>query len=67
MESTRQLISKVPVFRLVELDGRTLTMSVGQSIDQDHGEITTVLRGTDEFGMIYVLACATERVDVRPK
>lgn len=64
--NNRQIISKVPVFKLLDLDGRNLTMSVGQSIDQERGEITTVLRGYDERGCCYVLACVTERVDVHP-
>ena len=63
----RQMISKVPVFKLIDLDGRKLTMSVGQSIDRERGEITTVLSGYDKSGCCYVLACVTERVDVHPK
>ena len=63
----RQMISKVPVFKLIDLDGRELTMSVGQSIDHERGEITTVLSGYDNSGRCYVLACVTERVDVHPK
>ena len=62
----RQMISKVPVFKLIDLDGRKLTMSVGQSIDHERGEITTVLSGYDKQGYCYVLACVTERVDVHP-
>ena len=62
----RQMISKVPVFKLIDLDGRKLTMSVGQSIDRERGEITTVLSGYDNSGRCYVLACVTERVDVHP-
>ena len=62
----RQMISKVPVFKLIDLDGRKLTMSVGQSIDHERGEITTVLSGYDKSGCCYVLACVTERVDVHP-
>ena len=63
---SRQMISKVPLFKLLDLDGKTLTMSVGQDIDQERGEITTVLSGCDEGGRCYVLACVTERVDVHP-
>ena len=63
----RQMISKVPVFKLIDLDGRKLTMSVGQSIDHERGELTTVLSGYDKSGCCYVLACVTERVDVHPK
>ena len=63
----RQMISKVPVFKLTDLDGRKLTMSVDQSIDHERGEITTVLSGYDKSGCCYVLACVTERVDVHPK
>lgn len=63
----RQMISKVPLFRLLDLDGKKLTISVGQSIDHEHGEITTVLSGYDNSGRRYVLACVTERVDVHPK
>ncbi len=59
----RQMISKVPLFKLLDLDGRRLTMSVGQSIDHERGEITTVLSGYDKSGRCYVLACVTERVD----
>lgn len=59
----RQMISKVPLFKLLDLDGKTLTMSVGQSIDHERGEITTVLSGYDESGCCYVLACVTERAD----
>ena len=59
----RQMISKVPLFKLIDLDGRKLTMSVGQSIDHEHGVLTTVLSGYDESGCCYVLACVTERVD----
>lgn len=62
----RQMISKVPVFKLIDLDGRKLTMSVGQSIDHERGDITTVLSGYDKSGCCYVLACVTERVDVHP-
>lgn len=62
----RQMISKVPVFKLLNLDGKTLTMSVGQGVDHEHGVITTVLSGVDESGCRYVLACVTERVDVHP-
>ena len=62
----RQMISKAPVFKLIDLDGRKLTMSVGQSIDHERGEITTVLSGYDNSGRCYVLACVTERVDVHP-
>lgn len=62
----RQMISKIPVFKLLDLDGRNLTMSVGQSIDQERGEITTVLSGYDENGCCYVLACITEPVNVHP-
>ena len=62
----RQMISKVPVFKLIDLDGRKLRMSVGQSIDHERGEITTVLSGYDKSGCCYVLACVTERVDVHP-
>lgn len=61
---SRQLISKVPVFNLLDLDGRKLTMSVNQSIDRDRGEITTVLSGYDNSGRCYVLASVTERDDV---
>lgn len=62
----RQMISKIPVFKLLDLDGRNLTMSVGQSIDQERGEITTVLSGYDENGCCYVLACIAEPVNVHP-
>ena len=61
---SRQMISKVPVFKLLDLDGRKLTMKVGQSIDQERGEITTVLSGYDSSGRCYVLASVTERTDV---
>lgn len=59
----RQMISKVPLFKLLDLDGKKLTMSVGQAVDHERGEITTVLRGYDKSGCCYVLACVTERVD----
>lgn len=62
----RQMISKVPVFHLLDLDGKTLTMSVVQSVDHGFGEVTTVLSGCDESGRCYVLTCVTERVDVHP-
>ena len=62
----RQMISKVPLFKLLDLDGKKLTMSIGQSIDHERGEITTVLSGYDKQGCCYVLACVTERVDVHP-
>ena len=63
----RQMISKVPLFKLLDLDGKKLTMSIGQSIDHERGEITTVLSGYDKSGCCYVLACVTERVDVHPE
>ena len=63
----RQMISKVPLFKLLDLDGKKLTMSVGQSIDHERGEITTVLSGYDNSGRCYVLACVTERVDAHSK
>ena len=62
----RQMISKVPLFKLLDLDGKKLTMSIGQSIDHERGEITTVLSGYDKQWYCYVLACVTERVDVHP-
>jgi hypothetical protein len=57
----RQMISKVPVFALLDLDGKTLTMSAKQGVDREHGVITTVLYGEDEYGRVYVLACVEER------
>ena len=62
----RQMISKVPVFALLDLDGKTLTMSVWQGVGREHGEITTTLSGVDECGRVYVLASVTERVYVHP-
>lgn len=61
---SRQMISKVPVFKLLDLDGRKLTMKVGQTIDRERGEIITVLSGYDSSGCCYVLASVTERIDV---
>lgn len=55
------MISKVPVFALLDLDGKTLTMSAKQDVDREHGVITTVLYGEDEYGRVYVLACVEER------
>lgn len=63
---SRQFISKVPVFDLAELHGKTLTISVGRHDYPEHGLRATVVVGTDECGVSYVLLDTQERLDVHP-
>jgi hypothetical protein len=63
----RQIISKVPVFNLVELHGKTLTISVARHEYPRDGVRATVVVGTDERGISYVLVDHQERLDVHSK
>lgn len=62
MHDTRQMISKIPVFHMWELDGKQLTMRVDQIVDREYGCIDIILTGEDEKGRQYVLAHTTERL-----
>jgi hypothetical protein len=63
---SERLIPSLPVVNLLELHGKTLTLSVGQDIN-----LTTMMRhlvvmGTDSAGLSYVLIDSREKVSVYP-
>lgn len=57
-----QLIESVPVYDLAELDGKTLTINVYIDRDIDAQRKTTIVVGTDERGVTYVLADQQEPI-----
>lgn len=62
-----QLVESVPTYDLAELDGKTLTISVGQDYNIERGFKFTIVVGTDENGYSYVLVDRKERLrDVHP-
>lgn len=62
-----QLIESVPTYDLAELDGKTLTISVGQDYNIERDFKFTIVVGTDENGYSYVLVDRKERLrDVQP-
>ena len=64
---SEQLIESVPVYDLAELDGKTLTISVGQGYNVERGVKSIVVIGTDERGHSYVLVDRQEKLrDVHP-
>lgn len=61
------LIPSVPTYHLVALDGKTLTITVGQDYDVERGLRYTTVTGTDENGHSYVLVDRQEALNVHPK
>jgi hypothetical protein len=61
-----RLIPSVPVFDLADLDGKVLTISVGQGYNVERGIRFTSVIGTDENGISYVLVDQREPINVRP-
>lgn len=61
------LIDHAPAFCLRELDGKTLTMSVGEDYNVETGLRYTTVIGTDENGHSYVIVDKREPIDVHPK
>ena len=64
--TAEQWTPSVPLFDLIELDGKTLTISVGQDYDVERGIQFTVVTGTDENGHTFVLVDKQEPLDVHP-
>ena len=61
-----RVIPSAPPFRLIELDGKTLTITVGRDYDMDRRIRSTVVIGTDASGCSYVLVDTQEPLDVHP-
>ena len=65
--STKQLISKIPVFDWPQLHGKTLTIYVDVAGERDTDIQHTTVCGKDAEGRVYVLVSTRERINVHPK
>lgn len=62
-----RLIDHVPMYELSELNGKTLTISVGEDYNVETGLRYTSVMGIDESGNTYVIVNRQEPLDVHPK
>lgn len=61
-----KVFESVPAYDLAELDGKTLTISVGSDYNVERQIKFTTVIGTDENGYSYVLVDRQEPLNVHP-